>query len=363
MDNLSIGSGVSSVVMNIYRNIDKEKIQFDFLVSNKTKNSYADEIKNLGGEVFFSYNPLSLRTIISACNYNKKFFEKYAKKYVAVHLHSPTICEMTIKYASQFGVRNIIVHSHSSIFSTNKIKQLISKILIRNIKKYGNIFVACSSNAAQFLYGKQFCKSHEIKIIYNGIDCKANRFAFDLRRAKRSYYNLTNKTVVLHVSNFSKLKNAFFLISLVKDIIKEQHEIYFIFVGDGPETAQIEKYVRDNKIEKYCKFVGFSTKINEYVNIADIFALPSLKEGLPVSVIEAQAGGLPCIVSDTVTQEVDLGGVKYLNLNKKKWISYISNFHPKNNDERKKISDKVRDSLFNIERSIKFVENFYLSLH
>lgn len=362
MDNISVSSGVSSIVMNIYRNINKKYIQFDFLVSNRTSQSYENEIKKLGGRIFYSGNPLSFKTIVSACKFNKDFFKKHKDDYVAVHLHSPTICEMTVKYAKKYGVRNIIIHSHSSMFSKNIIKKNINKILKLNLTKYGNLFFACSTEAAIFLYGRNFCKNNRVEIIKNGVDPAKFEFKENVRRDIRNKNNRNDKSVVAHVSNFSPIKNVEFLIPVIEDVSTTNKNILFLFIGDGPTRSKLERTLKDNNLIDYCVFLGSIDNVNYYLNAVDFLLLPSIKEGLPVCVVEAQANGLPCFVSESVTREVKVKNVEFLKLDKKLWSNKILDANVLQEEERKQNSLSFKESEFNIFHEVSSLEKYYLNL-
>lgn len=142
MDNIAVSSGVSSVVMNIYRNINREMIQFDFLVSNQAERSYEEEIKSYGGEIYYTGNPLSPKTLISTCIKNKRFFKENSENYVAAHLHSPTITDMTIKYANKYGIRNIIKDGGWNNYTYGM--------------KLNDTYIPCNKNKFMLLYAKDY---------------------------------------------------------------------------------------------------------------------------------------------------------------------------------------------------------------
>lgn len=363
MDNISIKSGVSSIVMNIYRNINRDRVQFDFLVSNKVDNSYENEIKKYGGNIFYSGNPLSPKTLVRTCINNKIFLMENKDNYKAVHLHSPTIADMTIRYAKKIGIKNIIVHSHSTSFSTNSLKMIINSFLKRNLLNYANIYFACSTEAAYFLYGKEFFEEKEIKIIKNGVEPEKYRFNSHYKKNILNEWRWNDYMVVCHTSNFSALKNIEFLIPVIENLTKYRKDIRFLFLGDGPTRENFEKKLINRNLQEYCKFIGFTDKVNYYLNAADLFVLPSIKEGLPVAVVEAQANGIPCIISESITKEVKVGDVEFVPLNQNNWIHKINSFKSLSDEERKNKSYKFRNSEFNIIKQSKILEDFYLKLN
>lgn len=362
MDNIAVNSGVSSVVMNIYRNINRNAIQFDFLVSNRTEKSYEEEILKYGGRIFYTGNPLSPKTIISTCSKNKHFFMENSANYVAAHLHSPTIADMTIKYAYIYGLKNIIIHSHSTMFSNNYLKKIINTYLKRNITKYANIYFACSTEAAEFLYGKKFCRSHKVELIKNAIELDKYLFNIKYRRKIVEEMNWDNKIIIGHISNFSPIKNIDFLVPIIEEVVKKRKDIRFLFVGDGKTRQEIEDKLKRKKLDNYFKFLGSTNKVNYYLNAIDILVMPSIKEGLPVAVVEGQANGVQCFISDTITKEVDAGNVRFIGLDEGKWVKAICDYTSINEDERLHKSLEFEKTCFNIKNEIRKIEKIYLSL-
>lgn len=362
MDNIAVSSGVSSVVMNIYRNINKEMIQFDFLISNRTEQSYEDEIQKYGGKIFYTGNPLSPKTLFSTCMANKRFFKENSGNYVAAHLHSPTISDMTIKYANKYGLKNIIMHSHSTIFSSNRLKMIVNTYLQRNITRYANIYFACSTEAAEFLYGKEFCKKHKIELIKNAVEPEKYLFNTESKRNIINEWGWNDNMVVTHVSNFSPIKNVAFLIPVIEKVIEYRKDIRFLFIGDGPTKNEVETSLKNKNLQEYCKFLGSTNKVNYFLNVADVLILPSIKEGLPVSVVEAQANGIQCLVSDTVTREVNTGNVQFIRLEENEWINKICECRSISNTERMKKCMNFEKSCFNIKNEVKRLEKIYLHL-
>lgn len=362
MDNIAVSSGVSSVVMNIYRNINREMIQFDFLVSNQAERSYEEEIKSYGGKIYYTGNPLSPKTLINTCIKNKRFFKENSVNYVAAHLHSPTITDMTIKYANKYGIRNIIMHGHSTMFSSNCLKTIVNTYLQRNIPKYANLYFACSTEAAEFLYGKEFCKKNKIELIKNAVEPEKYLFDAESKRNLINEWGWNGNTVVVHVSNFSPIKNVAFLIPVIEKVIERRKNIRFLFIGDGTTKNDIETNINSKNLQAYCKFLGSTNRVNYFLNAADVLVLPSIKEGLPVSVVEAQANGIQCLVSDTVTREVNTGNVQFLCLEEKEWINKICECKAISGSERTKKCMDFEKSCFNIKNEVKRLEKIYLHL-
>ena len=362
LDNLSIASGVSSIVMNLYLNMDVEKIQMDFLVCNKQQESFEKEINEYGGKVFYMGNFLSPYQAISAIKNSKTFFEKYGSNYDVVHLHTPTIAMFTLKYAKTCGVPARIVHSHSTMMSVSKLKNIINKYLIAQIKKYANVFCACSTEAAHFLYGKNFCETHQIELMHNAVDCTKFIFNQEIANMIRENLEIDGYKVFIHVSNYSPIKNHVFLLDVIERFKTYEKKVKFIFVGNGPTRQSFEREIEKRVLQQFCVFIDKTPDVAKYMFAADAVILPSLKEGLPVTLVEAQATGLPFFTSDAVTREVNVGKGEFIPLITEKWFEQLNAFEPLSVEERAEHSERFRQSVFNIKIEAARVASFYEEL-
>ena len=362
MDNLSIDAGVSTIVMNLYRKIDKKKICFDYLICKETNNYYTEEIIKNNSKIYCFGNPLSIREFFHSTLRIKKFFKKKKGYYDIVHLHSPTLAFFTLKYAKKYGVKHRIVHSHSTMMSLSKIKSIINKYLIKKIPQYANHFWTCSFEAAKFLYNKSILEKNKIEVIKNAVDISKFVYNESIADNITRIYNIDKKIVIAHISNFSPIKNHMFLIDIIKHITLINNNISFLFIGDGPTKKLFEEKINENDLNKFCIFTGRVQNVSDYLMISDLVILPSLKEGLPLTIVEAQASGVPCAVSDTITKEVNTGIVKYLPLKKEKWTEYLKNVKKISLEERKNNQKAFLNSQFNIEVESKRVENLYMNM-
>lgn len=360
VDNLAIRSGVSSVLMNLYRNIDTTKIQFDFLVMNLGTQTYDSEIKSMGGNIYYVSSPLSFKTLIRSIIETKQFFKTNSERYNIVHLHSPTTINFNLRFAKKYKIKNRIIHSHSTMYSNNKIKSFINSILCANIKKYANIYWACSEKAGEFLYGKDYMKSNRVEVIVNAVDCE--KYAFDerIRNLYREELRIVDKYVVGHVATFNSIKNHSFLINVFADICKCRDDIRLVLVGNGVTYNDTVNLIKSRGIEDKVLLLGFRSDISNLMQCFDVFVLPSIKEGLPVVAVEAQASGLPCYLSNSITREVNLGNVEYLDLKNDDWSKAIQRKIINNN--RKLTYSIISSSIFNIKTEAKRVQDIYLNM-
>lgn len=362
LDNLSCDSGVSSVVMNIYNRIDTNKIKMDFLIFNEGNNSYVNALKENGSNIFCLKNPLKFKQSIFAILELKSFFKNNSKNYDIVHLHSPTLNEFTLKYAKKYGIKNRIIHSHSTMMSNNKIKKILNKILLKHIYKYANNYWACSTEAAIFLYGEEFCKNHNIELIKNAVEPNKYRYNYEKRKELRREYNLQDKTVIAHISNFSVIKNVTFLISIIESAVKIRDDIMFVFIGDGDTKKIVEEKIKTKNLEEYCMFLGRKSDVPNFLNLIDVLVLPSIKEGLPIITIEAQANGAFCLTSDSVTREANIGNIKFIPLIQEKWLNEIIKSKPISDEKRLNLCRLIDNTDFNIEKEANRIQEIYMSM-
>lgn len=358
VDNLSIESGVSSVVINYFNNLLKEKIEYTFLVSEKKDKSYEDHIINNNGKIIY------LEQKLCPTNYRKvykevcDFFKR--NEFDIVELHSPNYAFIYMKAAFKYNIKIRIIHAHSSIFSKSKVKSIIGKILNFNAKRYANQLFACSDFAADYWFGKRYFIKNKGQIIYNAIDL--NRFIILSKEEKeklKEQFNIPKgKKIIGTISRISKEKNIDFLVDMMHKICKKNDNIILLIVGEGNESNRIKYKVHKKGLESKVIFLGHRDNIFEILQIFDIFVLASKREGLPVTAVEAQIAGVPCIVSDTITKQLKINRIYFEKLNKKIWIKKIKEIiNSKENDKNLK-----EDTLFNIKNASKEMWKIYENL-
>ena len=361
LDNLRIDSGVSSIVMGLYRNMPG--VSIDFLIFNVCGRTYIPEVEARGDKVYVLPNPLSPKSLPVAISELGRFFRKHAGDYDVVHLHSPSLNEFTLRLASRYGIPVRIMHSHSSMSSPNAFKRCLNGILQARVTKFANRFWACSTEAAEFLYGKKFCESNHIELIANAVDSSIFAYDEEARGKVRKDFGLQDGVpVFVHVSNFNPIKNARFLLGVAKGLCECGTDFRMLFVGDGPDHEALVAGVVSNGLEGKCLFVGRTDDVPAYLQAADCLLLPSIKEGLPVSVVEAQASGLACLVADSITRECEAvaGQVSFLPLETSRWIESLAAFKPA--QDRAARSASFKASRFDIRNEAARVRSLYLEM-
>lgn len=355
-------AGIESFIMNIYRNIDKNKVQFDFLVLRDQHEFYDDEIKRLGGRKYsvHSNKKNALLRVLDESTQIRVFLLTH--HYDIVHIHYTTpLRALYLWAAKKANVSTRIYHSHSAyIPGKGIIKTIVYKFLQHCMPKWGTDFFACSNEAANWMYDKKLINSGKVEVIPNGIDIR--RFSFNkiARDKVRKKLGLAGKYVIIHTGRLSKQKNQLFLLRLVNYLNKHNCNVRLLLLGKGKSKKELQQYVCDNHLGNLVEFLGVKDNVQNYLSASDCYVMPSLYEGLPVAGIEAQCNGLPSIFSTNITTEVKVrSNVNFISLNKPlaEWCKEIMNYKGKNRVDGSK---DVIDAGYDVNDIAKKMENFYL---
>lgn len=348
-------AGIEAFIMNMYRNIDKSKVQFDFLVHYTEHQFYDDEIESLGGKIY----RLSIREDNNFIKYIKElrsFFTSHPE-YKIVHGHMESFGIFYLKASKNAGVPVRIAHSH--IAQSNKgVKGAVKKLLNLSFNTYATDLFACSNVAGEFLFGK----ATPFTIFNNAIDMKRFIFNSAIREDTRKELNLQdNNFVIGHVGRFNTQKNHEFVIEIFSAIYTKDRSAVLLLIGEGELVERIKKKVEFLGLLNNVKFLGVRKDVDRLYQAMDIFILPSLFEGLPVSGIEAQAAGLKCIFSDAVTRQTTMTeNTEYyeLDLMPNRWADEILKW--KNGYDRIDTSVSIRRAGYDIKDQAAKLQKFYL---
>lgn len=311
--------GIEAFMMNYVRHMNSNVIHIDFAVTGLEKGDYDEELKSLGCKIYKlpkkSKHPIDYQKKL------KKIFRD--TKYDIVHSHADAMSCWVLKVAKECGVPVRIAHSHNTQhLTTNSIKFQINEFARKNINKYATNRFACSNEAGKWLFGDA-----PFKVIHNAIDTSKFAFDFDKKKALREKYGISDDTILLgHVGRFDTQKNHVFLIDMFAELVKENDNYKLMCVGDGWLRADIEKQISKNNLTDKVILAGQQENASDYYNAFDLYVFPSLFEGLAFVLIEAQANGLTCISSDSVSQESNLSGADkmlYLPLEKRTWVNKV----------------------------------------
>lgn len=351
--------GLETLIMNLYRNIDREKVQFDFLVHSKKEGAYDREILKLGGKI---YRIDSIRKLgpIKYPKALKNFFKDH-KEYNIVHSHMNAMSGVILKSAKQEGIQNRIAHSHSSYPKMGIFEKIYKNYSKTIINKNCTHKFACSKKAAEWLYGSE-C---DVKILNNGIDIYKYLYKDSINIKKRKELNIDNDTLIVgHVGSFREAKNHEFIIKIFRDLKKIHSNVVLVLAGDGELKNTIENEVNVLSLKENVKFLGVRADINELLQMFNILLFPSIYEGLPVTLVEAQASGLRCLLSDTITNEIDmnLNLIKFKSLDKdsKSWAKTAIEFGY--DYQRISKEETIKSRGYDIRSISEYIQEFYLNL-
>ncbi len=349
--------GAETMIMNYYRHIDRDRLQFDFITHCSTEDIYQREIVSLGGRVyrlprFKGYNIFGYRRAWRA-------LLREHPEWGTAHIHLYSIAGIFLPIIKREGIARRILHSHNtSSPAFNIVTRLFVRYMRRKANRYTTDRFACSVDAGEYFFGKR-----DFIVVNNAIDVKRFTFNSELRRAKRQELNLDDSFTIGHVGRFNEQKNHTFIIDIFKEAHKLNSSVKLILVGVGsPIFEQVEMTVSDAELEDCVQMAGAREDVNELMQAFDIFILPSLHEGLGIVAIEAQAAGLHTFVSDNVPDAAlitELAHKLSLSDTAQAWAEQILKYN--NNYIRRNMFDAVRRAGYEVGDCVVWLENFYLN--
>ncbi|MBE6924049.1 MAG: glycosyltransferase family 1 protein [Ruminococcaceae bacterium] len=356
--------GIETMIMNLYRNVDREKVQFDFLAHYGREAVYNDEIRAMGGRIYempalkdenhvYYWRYFTYRRAL------KKFFKEHSE-YKVIHGHMTNTASLYLPIAKKNGVTCRIAHSHSTKGKAGLLG-VVTDLLQKPVYKFATDFFACSEGAKGWLYPQKLIDAGKVQILANAVDGQRFRFNPDLRQKMRQELALGDCFAVMSVARFRPEKNQIFLIEVLREMVTQGQDVVFVFAGDGPSEARVKEKAAEYGLEKHTRFLGMRTDVAELLQAADAFVLPSLFEGMPVTAIEAQAAGLPCVVSEGLTQEMNvLDAVQYLPLEPKLWAQALIGL---NGRFREDTYERIAAAGYDIHTTAPWLQEFYIKKH
>lgn len=308
--------GMESYIMNMYRNIDHTTMQFDFLVHHAKKGAFEDEIHALGGTVYHT----TFLDDFNLLRYQKALRRIYASgNYRVVHGHLGSTACLYLSEAEKMGIPWRILHAHCSNH-TKSLKGILKHIMFGYGPQYANIKFACSQKAGEYLFRQQ-----PFEEIPNGISIDHFLFSQMQRSTFRKRLNLTNEYVIGHVGRFTAEKNHAYLFEVFQKLHQQIPEAVLLLIGDGPLKKKMQSKAVAMGIDASVRFMGLQADCAPFYQAMDAFVMPSLYEGLPLSGIEAQCAGLPCVFSTTVSPEIQIGSnVSFLPIDKTTEMEWVN---------------------------------------
>ncbi len=342
--------GLETFIMNVYRNINKDEFQFDFLEHYQEISAYDEEIKSLGGTIYH----LSFRNdknIIKYINDLNRFFDEH-KEYQIIHCHMASISAILFIIAKKHGIKIRIAHSHNS--ATEKtLKGVVKRFLSSFVKYTSTINFACSQLAGQYLF-----KNKKFEIIPNAIDLEKYQYNSTVRQNLRKEYGLENKFVIGHVGRFCLQKNHDFLIDIFYEYQLKNPRAVLVLVGTGNRENAIKNKVNKLGLNNKVIFLGVRKDVNDLYSMFDLFLFPSKFEGLPLTLVEAEASALPIIASQNISKECVISDkIYFLDIKDKTiWLNKINELRLQ---KREDVCFNQNKEKFDIKKLTLYLEEKY----
>lgn len=352
--------GAETMIMNLYRQIDKKKVQFDFVEHTNERAIFDDEIERMGGKIYHCPR-FNGKNYFAYKKWWNDFFLNEGVEYTIVHGHIGSTAAIYLKEAKRRG-KFAIAHSHSS-GTDYSMKSMIYKMFSYNTRNVADYFLGCSKVAGIDRYGKKIvANSSKFKVLQNAIDVDKYVYSTERRQEIRNELGYSPEQLVIgHVGRMTAEKNHAFILKIFKCISLARSEARLVLVGDGKLREKLEEQVKNLGLSDKVSFLGVRADVNDLMQAMDIFVFPSLFEGLPVTMVEAQASGIPCVISDKVPEEciITEGLVTIKNLldSSEEWANHILS---KREIPRVDRSEEIRKCGFDIKETEKWLEEFYL---
>nr|WP_295761721.1 glycosyltransferase family 1 protein [uncultured Intestinibacter sp.] len=351
-------AGAETMIMNIYRKIDRTKIQFDFMVHTEEKCDFDDEILSLGGRIY-RVPRFKGSNILSYKRTWNNFFKEH-KEYKIIHGHIGSSAAIYLKIAKKYGLYTI-AHSHNTEMGEG-IKGMMYKIFSYPTRYIADYFFACSNLAGICRFGKDIVYKKNYLVLKNAIDSEKFIYNESIRKNKRKELGIEGKFVIGNVARFNIQKNHEYLIEIFKLVIQKNENAILMLVGDGERKELIIDKINKYKLGSKVIFTGVRDDVHDIMKAMDVFVFPSLYEGLPVTLIEAQAAGLPCLISDTITDEVCITPlVEKLPINKEP-IVWAKKVDLLRNCKHEDFLEDIKNRGYDINTSVLNLEKFYLDI-
>ena len=351
-------NGITNVILNYLRNIDRKEMTFDYLSINDPETSYREEVENLGGRMFVL--PRLEMGVLAYWNALRKLIKQNCYDAVHVHGNSHTLI-LELSAARLAGCKVRIVHSHN----TTCINPILHKALFPVFNLLYTHALACGEEAGLWMFG-----SRTYMVINNGVDIR--KFSFDIgkRKSIRQQLCISDEEILIgNVGHFyGQVKNQSFVVNVFKGLLKKSNRYKLCLIGDGPQRKDVEQQVGEYGFSDRVIFTGNISNVDEYLCAIDFIVMPSLFEGLPLTLIEQQACGLRCFVADTITKEADkTGNLKFLSLQSpvEEWVNCIENSEWEINrgEISKDAIEKITESGYNIAVEANKLRKVYESIN
>lgn len=351
-----VGGGVEAFIMNYYRNIDRTKVQFDFIIDSDSKVVPKEEIEKLGGRIIIVP---PYQKVFSYIKELRKILNENKYKIVHSHLNSLSVIPLFGACLAKVPVR--IAHSHSTTNIKEWKKNLFKNILRPFSKVFATHYFACSEHAGRWLFGNRTFNNGKVKIITNAIDIEKFDYNIQIREKFREKLNVEGKIVIGHIGRFVKQKNHEYLIEIFAKAKKINNNLILLLIGEGPLENKIKNEVEKLGLSDSVLFLGVVNDVYNYLQVMDCFAFPSLYEGLGIVLIEAQCNGLTCLCSKEIPEEARMSSsFKKIDINNQE--EWIKNICEPNNYKRYDYKDVIKKNGYDIKKEANLIEKEYIKL-
>lgn len=346
--------GAEAMIMNLYRNIDRTRVQFDFVENEGGEAAFDAEIRALGGRIYRCPRYRG-KNHFAYTNWWKAFFEGHRGEYPIVHGHIGSTAAIYLPIAKKYGAYTI-AHSHSAGIGSG-----LYRLFAYPTRYVADHFFACSRDAGVSRYGKKVGNdASRCQVLNNAIDTGRFVFSEETGRQMRKMLNIGEDTLVIgHVGRFVDAKNHLFLIDIFQQIHQQNPNSVLLMVGDGELRPRIEASIGQKHLENAVIMTGVQPNVWDYYQAMDVFVFPSVYEGLPVSMVEAQAAGLPCCISANVPRETAITDlVEFIPLENGAafWADRVLRSA---NEPRRDTRSEIENAGFDVSATSKWLKEFY----
>lgn len=353
----SDAGGISSVVLNFYRHIDRTKVHFDIGLTVPAVGQNGRALEALGARIFFL--PLKSENLPA---FRKELAELLIREnYDVIHVHESETSYVAMAVAKKLGIPCRIAHSHTTSpweGIKGELRRLSGCVLNYH---YATRVIGCGQLAGDRVFGKINMKRPKAVVIPNAVDTRRFAFSEQVRREVRQELNLGDSFVIGMVGRLSEEKNPGYGVELMPRLLEQLPDAVLVMAGNGPEEEKLRLRIQELGLEKQVRLLGRRADVDRLYQAFDIYLLPSFTEGFPVAAVEAMASGLPVLLSDAITRELDFGSaVAYLPLAKPEcWIREILNW--RKDPDRVVRQKEPMDNGLDISSAAKQLEQIYIN--
>ncbi|MDO4197485.1 MAG: glycosyltransferase [Erysipelotrichaceae bacterium] len=347
--------GSQAMIVNLVKAMNNNNVQCDFIVDHPEYDGLRKIVEDLGCKVYEvpAFKVTNIGEVKKAWN---DLFETHPE-YKVLHSHSRSYASIYIPIAKKHGLKTII-HSHNT--SNGKgLSSVLKALLQYPLRKQADYFIGCSLEAGRWLFGEEVIKQDNFSVLNNAIDTDKFTYNYEIREKYRRQFNLKDEKVFIQVGRLDDQKNHVFMLDTFKEYLKSNPSDKLFIVGNGVNREKIDEKIEKLGIGKNIVILEKRNDVNCLLQMADVFVMPSLFEGLSVAAIEAQASGISCIMSDKVNNDVNITGLcRFIPLYVNRWVEEMS----KPLELRRKTKKEIVEHGFDVKTTAKWLEDLYIEL-